>query len=111
MIDSLFGVLTIGFLLGAPAGITPGPMLVLIISETFRHGIRAGAKVAFIPLLTDLPVVLGFRIFICKALKCGFSARRNFTVRRSFSHIPGQQKYQNRQRRNSGFYSQTSPFA
>jgi threonine/homoserine/homoserine lactone efflux protein len=33
-------------------------MLVLIISETFRHGIRAGAKVAFIPLLTDLPVVL-----------------------------------------------------
>jgi len=58
MIDSLFGVLTVGFLLGAPAGITPGPMLVLIISETFRHGIRAGAKVAFIPLLTDLPVVL-----------------------------------------------------
>ena len=58
MIDSLFGVFTIGFLLGAPAGITPGPMLVLIISETFRHGIHAGAKVAFIPLLTDLPVLL-----------------------------------------------------
>jgi len=58
MIESLLGVLTIGFLLGAPAGITPGPMLVLIISETFRHGVRAGAKVAFIPLLTDLPVVL-----------------------------------------------------
>jgi threonine/homoserine/homoserine lactone efflux protein len=58
MIESLFGVLAMGFLLGAPAGITPGPMLVLIISETFRHGIRAGAKVAFIPLLTDLPVVL-----------------------------------------------------
>ena len=58
MIESLLGVMTIGFLLGAPAGITPGPMLVLIISETFRHGVRAGAKVAFIPLLTDLPVVL-----------------------------------------------------
>ena len=58
MIDSVFGVLTIGFLLGAPAGIAPGPMLVLIISEAFRHGIRAGAKVAFIPLLTDLPIVL-----------------------------------------------------
>jgi threonine/homoserine/homoserine lactone efflux protein len=58
MIESLLGAMTIGFLLGAPAGISPGPMLVLIISETFRHGIRAGAKVAFIPLLTDLPVVL-----------------------------------------------------
>ena len=58
MIESLLGVFTVGFLLGAPAGISPGPMLVLIISETFRHGIRAGAKVAFIPLLTDLPVVL-----------------------------------------------------
>ena len=51
-------VLSIGFLLGAASGISPGPMLVLIISETFRHRIRAGAKVAFIPLLTDLPVVM-----------------------------------------------------
>ena len=58
MIDSLFVIFTIGFLLGAPAGITPGPILVLVISETLRHGIHAGAKVAFIPLLTDIPVVL-----------------------------------------------------
>ena len=66
MIDSVFGVLTIGFLLGAPAGIAPGPMLVLIISEAFRHGIRAGAKVAFIPLLTDLPIVLVSGILFTK---------------------------------------------
>ena len=33
-------------------------MLILIISETLRHGIRAGAKVACMPLLTDIPVVL-----------------------------------------------------
>ncbi|MEC9384036.1 MAG: LysE family transporter [SAR324 cluster bacterium] len=57
MIESIFGILTIGFLLGAPAGISPGPMMILIISETFRHGIRAGAKVAFMPLLTDAPVL------------------------------------------------------
>jgi len=68
MIESLLGVLTIGFLLGAPAGITPGPMLVLIISETFRHGVRAGAKVAFIPLLTDLPVVLTSGFIFTKIL-------------------------------------------
>ena len=37
MIDSVFGGLTIGFLLGAPAGIAPGPMLVLIISEAVSY--------------------------------------------------------------------------
>ncbi|MBC8258525.1 MAG: LysE family transporter [SAR324 cluster bacterium] len=58
MIESFIGIFSIGLLLGAPSGIAPGPMLVLIISETLRHGIRAGAKVACIPLLTDAPVVL-----------------------------------------------------
>ena len=58
MIESIWGIFTIGLLLGAPSGIAPGPMLILIISETLRHGIRAGAKVACIPLLTDTPVVL-----------------------------------------------------
>ena len=58
MIESIWGIFTIGLLLGAPSGIAPGPLLILIISETLRHGIRAGAKVACIPLLTDTPVVL-----------------------------------------------------
>jgi threonine/homoserine/homoserine lactone efflux protein len=58
MIDNIWGIFTIGLLLGAPSGIAPGPMLILIISETLRHSIHAGAKVAFIPLLTDIPVVL-----------------------------------------------------
>lgn len=58
MIESFWVIFTIGFLMGAPSGIAPGPMLILIISETLRHGTRAGAKVASTPLLTDLPVVL-----------------------------------------------------
>ena len=33
-------------------------MLLLIISETLRHGKRAGTKLACIPLLTDTPIVL-----------------------------------------------------
>ena len=48
MIESIWGIFTIGLLLGSPSGIAPGPMLILIISETLRHGIRAGAKVACI---------------------------------------------------------------
>ena len=58
MIESTLGFFTAGLLLGAPSGLAPGPMLLLIISETLRHGKRAGVKVACIPLLTDAPIVL-----------------------------------------------------
>ena len=58
MIDSFLGILSAGLLFEVPSGIAPGPVLVLIISETLGHGIRAGTKVACIPLLTDAPVVL-----------------------------------------------------
>jgi len=58
VIESIWAVFTAGLLLGAPSGLAPGPMLLLIISETLRHGKRAGVKVACIPLLTDAPIVL-----------------------------------------------------
>jgi len=58
VIESILGVFTAGLLLGAPSGLAPGPMLLLIISETLRHGKRAGVKVACIPLFTDAPIVL-----------------------------------------------------
>ena len=58
MIDSLLGILSAGLLFEVPSGIAPSPVLVLIISETLGHGIRAGTKVACIPLLTDASVVL-----------------------------------------------------
>ena len=58
MIESIWAVFTAGLLLGTPSGFAPGPMLLLIISETLRHGKRAGAKVACIPLVTDAPIVL-----------------------------------------------------
>lgn len=47
-----------GMLLGLSAGLSPGPMLTLVVSQTFRHGIREGVKVAFAPLLTDTPIVI-----------------------------------------------------
>ena len=58
MIESIWVVFTAGLLLGAPSGFAPGPMLLLIISETLRHGKHAGFKVACIPLLTDVPIVV-----------------------------------------------------
>lgn len=50
--------LTIGILLGFSAGIAPGPLLTLVITETLEHGIGAGIKVALSPLITDVPIIL-----------------------------------------------------
>lgn len=47
-----------GLILGLTAGISPGPLLTLVISETLRHGKTAGIKVALAPMLTDGPMIL-----------------------------------------------------
>ena len=47
-----------GIVLGLSAGISPGPLLTLVLSETIKHGTKSGIRVAMAPLLTDLPIVL-----------------------------------------------------
>lgn len=49
--------LLLGLAIGAAAGISPGPLLVLVITATLRSGWRAGAAAALSPLATDLVVV------------------------------------------------------
>jgi len=49
---------TMGVLLGFSAGLTPGPLLTLVVSETLSYNIRAGIKVAVAPLITDLPIII-----------------------------------------------------
>ncbi len=46
-----------GAFLGLSAGISPGPLLALVISETLRYNVKAGVKAAFAPLFTDLLLV------------------------------------------------------
>jgi len=53
----MIGFLTTGTVLGLSAGIAPGPLLALVISETLRHGMKAGVKVALAPIISDLPIV------------------------------------------------------
>ena len=53
-----------GMLLGLSAGLSPGPMLTLVIAQTLRHGIREGTKVALAPLLTDTPIVIVCLLFL-----------------------------------------------
>jgi len=50
--------LTMGMLLGLSAGLSPGPLLALVMSETLAHGTRAGLRVALAPLVTDAPIIL-----------------------------------------------------
>jgi threonine/homoserine/homoserine lactone efflux protein len=47
----------LGAFLGLSAGISPGPLLTLVISETLRYNRKEGIKVALAPLVTDLPIV------------------------------------------------------
>ncbi len=48
---------TMGAILGFSAGLAPGPLLTLVVSETISYNIRAGIKVAVAPLITDLPII------------------------------------------------------
>ncbi len=50
--------LATGILFGLSAGLSPGPLLTLVISETLKHGTGSGIKVAMAPLITDTPIVL-----------------------------------------------------
>lgn len=55
-----------GMVLGLSAGVSPGPLLALVISETIRLGIGAGIRVAVAPLISDLPVlIISFVLVSC----------------------------------------------
>ncbi|MBA4359096.1 MAG: LysE family translocator [Rubrivivax sp.] len=58
MITSLATAALSGAAFGLSAGLTPGPLLALVIAQTLAHGPREGGKVALAPLLTDTPIVL-----------------------------------------------------
>jgi len=62
MIESLPFLIS-GIVLGLVAGISPGPLLTLVISETLKHNKKEGIIVASAPLITDVPIVL-LSIFI-----------------------------------------------
>ncbi|ACH38244.1 membrane protein, LysE superfamily [Citrifermentans bemidjiense Bem] len=58
--------LTAGLVLGLSAGFSPGPLLMLVISETLHHGTRSGVRVALSPVVTDLPIVLATLLLLVK---------------------------------------------
>jgi len=50
--------LILGSLLGLTAGISPGPLLTLVLTQTLKHNKTEGIKIAISPLITDLPIIV-----------------------------------------------------
>lgn len=47
-----------GLILGLSAGMAPGPLMTLVLTETLQHDAKAGIKMAMAPLFTDLPIIV-----------------------------------------------------
>lgn len=58
VLPAAFTFLLLGAGIGFVAGVTPGPVLTLVVAETFQGGWSRGAAVAAGPLLADGPIIL-----------------------------------------------------
>jgi len=54
---TMLSSLLAGIVMGLTAGFSPGPLSTLVITQTLRHGLKEGVKVAVAPLMTDLPII------------------------------------------------------
>lgn len=50
-------LLLIGTFLGLTAGISPGPILTLVITQTLKHNRKEGILISISPLITDFPII------------------------------------------------------
>jgi threonine/homoserine/homoserine lactone efflux protein len=53
--------------LGLSAGISPGPILALVVSQSLKYGKKEGIKLALVPLITDIPIIL-ISLFLLKEI-------------------------------------------
>jgi len=56
-----------GIVMGLTAGFSPGPLSTLVITQTLRHGLKEGVKVAVAPLMTDLPIIAASLLLLSRA--------------------------------------------
>jgi threonine/homoserine/homoserine lactone efflux protein len=52
------GIYSTGIVLGLSAGLSPGPLMTLVVAEALRRGIPAGIRIAMAPLITDAPIIV-----------------------------------------------------
>ena len=76
MQDLIF-YLSSGLFFGIIAGISPGPLLPLVVSETLKFGPKEGIKLSLAPLITDIPIVLASFFIISNVIKLNVFARKD----------------------------------
>lgn len=54
MVESLL----FGIIVGLAAGLSPGPLTTLVVSETLKNGKKEGIEVAISPLISESPIIL-----------------------------------------------------
>ncbi len=62
----------LGLSLGVAAGISPGPLLSLVMRTSLERGFWAGVRVALSPLLTDAPII-ALCLLLINALPASFT--------------------------------------
>jgi threonine/homoserine/homoserine lactone efflux protein len=50
--------LLFGIIVGLAAGLSPGPLTTLVLSETLKNGKKEGIQVAISPLISESPIIL-----------------------------------------------------
>jgi len=50
--------LLFGMIIGLAAGLSPGPLITLVVSETLKKGKKEGIEVAISPLISESPIIL-----------------------------------------------------
>jgi threonine/homoserine/homoserine lactone efflux protein len=68
-----------GITLGLSAGVAPGPLTLLVITQTLRYGFLDGMKIGFAPLITDIPIIA-----ICVFISTHFAQTPLFIASVSF---------------------------
>ena len=63
----------LGLSLGFGAGISPGPLLTLVMTTTLQRGLLAGIRVALSPLVTDAPIIL-LCVLVLTSLPASFAS-------------------------------------
>ena len=53
----MWAYISLGLGMGFNAGVSPGPLLALVIAASLRSGLPGGLLVAVSPLITDLPII------------------------------------------------------
>jgi len=61
--------LLFGIIIGLAAGLSPGPLITLVVSETLKNGKKEGIEVAISPLISEPPIVLLALVILSGAAK------------------------------------------